>query len=120
MHAEIIPHTHQNLYDNRSASSGIRVVVIDTGVNTSHEEFSGHLSVVNGTDRHGHGSNVAGIIGATADNGKGGAGVPSACRGPGFLSEDHRFQDADEAVDRRERHPAYRSLRFSAGGRYPR
>ena len=57
------------------SASGIKVAVIDSGVNSSHEEFSGHLSIVNGADANGHGSNVAGIIGASANNGKGGAGV---------------------------------------------
>ena len=56
------------------SGSGIKVAVIDTGVNTAHEDFKGHITA-DGNDLNGHGSNVAGIIGATANNGKGGSGI---------------------------------------------
>ena len=57
----------------------IKVAVLDTGVYASHEDLTGRVSHINvgyGTgDGNGHGSNVAGIIAATMNNGKGGAGI---------------------------------------------
>lgn len=61
---------------------GIKVAVIDTGINTSHEEFSSALTIDIGCgveDDNNHGSNVCGIIGATASNGKGGCGIAPDC-----------------------------------------
>ena len=62
------------------------VAVIDSGILASHEDFSGvsivgARSIIGGvetddvTDHNGHGTNVAGIIAAAADNGRGGRGV---------------------------------------------
>jgi subtilisin family serine protease len=59
----------------------VRVAVVDSGIDDSHPEFSGRIgpeqSFVGGdvTDRQGHGTFVAGIIGATLDNGAGIAGI---------------------------------------------
>ncbi|MBQ9346196.1 MAG: S8 family serine peptidase [Oscillibacter sp.] len=68
---------------------GVRVGVIDSGLNTAHEDFAG-ASIIPGTnytaqegsaarsdtsDDHGHGTLVTGQIAAVADNGKGIAGV---------------------------------------------
>ena len=61
---------------------GIKVAVIDTGINTSHEEFSNALTIDIGCgveDDNNHGSNVCGIIGAMANNGKGGCGIAPDC-----------------------------------------
>ncbi|MEA4922710.1 MAG: S8 family serine peptidase [Eubacteriaceae bacterium] len=69
--------------------SRTKVAVIDTGVNPNHSDLQGSLdksnsvNVVTGGkttyDVHseGHGTHVAGIIGATANNGRGIAGVAS-------------------------------------------
>ena len=62
--------------------SGVKVAVIDTGVRGDHEDLSSILlpgvDYVNGTDGrtdpNGHGTHVAGIIAAHADNGRGIAG----------------------------------------------
>jgi len=63
---------------------GITVSVIDSGVEIDHPDLAanvvaGSLNVVDGsdypTDNHGHGTSVAGIIAATANNGIGGRGV---------------------------------------------
>ncbi len=72
-----------------TGSSDITVAVIDTGVNDQHEDLKGHsvnvtdafdLVDLNGKptealDISGHGTHVAGIIGATLNNGVGGAGI---------------------------------------------
>lgn len=61
----------------------VTVAVIDTGVDYNHEDFQGVITkginlISNSADPlddHGHGSHVAGIIGAVVNNGKGIAGV---------------------------------------------
>jgi hypothetical protein len=59
----------------------VRVAVVDSGLDVDHPEFAGRValaqSFVGGdvTDRQGHGTFVAGIIGAALDNGLGIAGI---------------------------------------------
>ena len=61
--------------------AGIKVAVLDSGVNASHadlqirENISKVTGVESAEDGLGHGTHVAGIIGARANNGKGGAGI---------------------------------------------
>ena len=65
------------------SGNGVKVAVIDTGVNPEHEDLMGKVSVnyipslksYAGKDVHGHGTHVCGIIGAIKDNGLGGYGV---------------------------------------------
>ncbi len=68
-----------------TSGNGIRVAVVDTGVNPEHEELKGRVSVnyinreeciaTGGIDSHGHGTHVCGLIGAIMNNGHGGMGV---------------------------------------------
>ena len=75
---------------SRSTGAGIRVGVVDTGVDLGHQDLAGKVvastscigavDVVascrgTGQDDEGHGTHVAGIIGADAFNGKGVASV---------------------------------------------
>ncbi len=63
----------------------VTVAVIDTGVDSSHEDLAGNLDMARAAnfveagkaphDDFGHGTHVAGIIGAIANNGVGVAGV---------------------------------------------
>ena len=73
-----------------STGSGVRVGIVDTGVDLAHEDLVGkvvaHTSCIgsggdpaacrgSGQDDEGHGTHVAGIVAAARDNGKGVAGV---------------------------------------------
>lgn len=66
-----------------TTGKGVTVAVIDTGVKANHEDLLNlrRVEVTNGNeslsldDATGHGTHVAGIIGAAMGNGKGGAGI---------------------------------------------
>lgn len=66
---------------NRSAYSNLRVGVLDSGINESHEDMGRNFHegdyTGSGTteDCNGHGTFVSGIINATPDNGKGIVGI---------------------------------------------
>jgi len=65
---------------NFTTGSGIKVGVIDSGIDASHPEFSGAIDVDSGIfatidDTYGHGTPVAGIIAARTNNSIGVAGV---------------------------------------------
>ncbi|MBC7106540.1 MAG: peptidase S8, partial [Firmicutes bacterium] len=86
-----------------SSGSGVRVAVVDTGIDLSHEDLRDKIAVsANFTnsrtadDGFGHGTHVAGIIGAVTNNGRGVAGTAPGCvlmnvkvlndRGTGYYS----------------------------------
>ncbi|GAB4281333.1 MAG: hypothetical protein Kow0092_36680 [Deferrisomatales bacterium] len=66
-----------------SRGEGVVVAVLDTGVDASHPELAGQIvpgwnlfdQTPDTSDVHGHGTAVAGVIAARADNGAGGASV---------------------------------------------
>ncbi len=66
-----------------TGSSRIIAAVLDTGIEGSHEDLSGRVIAgynfidnnTNANDDHGHGTHVAGIIGANTNNGIGVAGA---------------------------------------------
>jgi type VII secretion-associated serine protease mycosin len=66
---------------DQTTGSGVCVAVLDTGIATSHPEFAGRiggtldLSGDGVEDGYGHGTHVAGIIAADANNGIGVAGA---------------------------------------------
>jgi subtilisin family serine protease len=69
-------------WDLRPALAPVRVAIIDSGIDASHPEFAGRVvearSFVpgeNAADTIGHGTLVAGEVGAALDNGEGIAGV---------------------------------------------
>ncbi len=67
---------------NKTDGSGVRVAVVDTGIETSHYDLVNKIykaekcgNAASEIDRYGHGTHVAGIIAAEKDNSRGGAGV---------------------------------------------
>lgn len=69
-------------WPQRPTLPGMRVAVIDSGIDGGHPEFlgriAGHKSFVGGSalqDAHGHGTFVAGLVAASLGNGEGIAGM---------------------------------------------
>jgi subtilisin family serine protease len=70
-------------WDLQRGSSSNVVAVVDTGIDESHEDLAGRITdgwdYLHGDpdpeDDNGHGTQVAGVICAFTDNGKGGAGI---------------------------------------------
>jgi hypothetical protein len=74
----------------RGANASVHVAVIDSGIDPMHPDLAGALDLAdsyNFIDKNsavfddiGHGTRVAGIIGATANNGEGISGVAFGCK----------------------------------------
>ncbi len=90
-----------------TASESVRVAVIDSGVDPTHPDFGGRVLPIKSyvrdawgqpitVDDFGHGTHIAGLIGATLNNGVGVAGMASSTiidpykvldfKGDGFIS----------------------------------
>lgn len=71
-----------NAWDVTTSNAGISVAVLDTGVDLSHPDLQGKVIVsvnfsdsATANDVNGHGTHVAGIVGAATNNGQGIAGL---------------------------------------------
>lgn len=72
------------------ANAAVKVAVIDSGVDATHPDLAGALDLADSYnfadgntqifDASGHGTRVAGIIGATGNNGEGIAGIAYGCQ----------------------------------------
>ncbi len=76
-------------WDITMGKSNVVVAVVDSGISFTHPDLTGRLvsagyDFVSGTnwaaDDYGHGTEVAGVVGATANNGVGVAGVAPGCQ----------------------------------------
>lgn len=89
------------------SGKGVKVGVIDTGLEIAHEDLAANVDVVNsrnfvtGTNDpspsstgYDHGTQVAGILGAVAFNGKGGRGVA-----PGVTLRGYNFLSAQSTIN---------------------
>jgi subtilisin family serine protease len=85
-----VTHTDQ-AWATQNGSTDVIVAVIDSGIDGSHPEFAGQLlpgwdftgkepAPGGHVDGYGHGTHVAGVIGAKANNGIGVAGVAPGCK----------------------------------------
>lgn len=74
---------------NRTVGVGSRIAIVDTGIDGDHPDLDGKIvaqrdmvdnDVVAEDDRAGHGTHVAGTVGAETNNGAGVAAVCPACK----------------------------------------
>ena len=95
----------------RSTGAGVRIGIVDTGVDSAHEDLAGKVvaaaNCINtagdprscagtGLDDSGHGTHMAGIAAAAKDNGRGIAGVAPDAQLVGQIGELVLSVDIDE------------------------
>ncbi|MDE2956828.1 MAG: S8 family serine peptidase [Bacteroidota bacterium] len=67
----IAGHGAHALLQDRLPAHRARVAILDTGVESAHEDLAAAFSQVLTADRHGHGTHCAGLAGAVTNNGLG-------------------------------------------------
>lgn len=105
----------QCAWSHTTGSPDVTVAVVDSGVDLNHPDLVGRLrddgrDFVDGdnepSDENGHGTNVAGIIAATLDNGEGGAGLAPGVRILPVRVMNARGAGSDRAISRGIRYAA--------------
>ena len=115
-------------YSYTSTGAGVHAYIIDTGIRPTHVEFQGRASAVydnvgdgqNGIDCNGHGTHVAGIIGATTYGVAKGAFLHGVrvlqCNGTGQISN---LIAGIDWVTANAIRPAVANISVAAGGSSP-
>ena len=117
-----------NSYTYTSTGAGVHAYIIDTGIRPTHVEFQGRATAVydnvgdgqNGIDCNGHGTHVAGIIGAATYGVAKGVFLHGVrvlqCNGGGTISN---LMAGVDWVTANAIHPAVANISAAAGGSSP-
>ncbi|MBI6546639.1 MAG: peptidase S8 [Cyanobacteria bacterium NC_groundwater_1444_Ag_S-0.65um_54_12] len=118
-----------------STGAGILVAIVDSGIDRSHRDLADAIEQSvdfidrkgDAQDQNGHGTHVAGIVGARKDNGIGIAGIAPACRILAIKALDREGQSTlfsvargiKFAADYAHRNGRHVIINLSLGGRIP-